>query len=321
MTPPVEDSAEIEPLAEELFRAAARAARALGAGAPPDRLVIHLDDGAMFTVSRADAGGGFAVALQSAPPPAGAAEASDVPSLARVLLAEDDPVNQKVGLAMLKRLGCTAALAGDGREAVDAASRGEFDVVFLDLQMPNLGGLDACREIRALPLRAQPRIVAMTADPSAEHHAACSDAGADELIEKPLELETLRRVLSRAAAPSLDVEVFQRLRQLHRPGRDVAGDLTGSFLSGLPARLSELSADLASGATDELARRAHSLRSAAATFGAARMSALARRLEAEALEGEPPDGERILAELRKEAALFHGLAVEALGRSGAGGGA
>ncbi len=134
------------------------------------------------------------------------------PSLHRlqVLLVEDNPVNQRVALLLLDRLGVRADLASQGNEAVEAVQRQPYDVVLMDVQMPVMDGLTASRVIRGLALAAQPRIIAMTANVSSEDRVACNEAGMDDFIPKPVRLETLRASLevaiSRLHGPQPAVE-------------------------------------------------------------------------------------------------------------------
>ncbi|HEX2066975.1 MAG TPA: ATP-binding protein, partial [Candidatus Thermoplasmatota archaeon] len=129
-----------------------------------------------------------AFAPDPAPPPRGLA----------VLLAEDNPVNQRVALRMLERLGLAADVAGNGEEAVDAVQRRAYDVVLMDVQMPRLDGFGATRRIRALPLARQPYIVAMTADAMPGDRERCLEAGMDDYLSKPVRMEALGEALGRA---------------------------------------------------------------------------------------------------------------------------
>ncbi len=118
----------------------------------------------------------------------------------RLLVVEDNAMNQKVALGMLARLGYRADVAGDGREAVDAVARQPYDVVFMDVQMPIMDGYSASREIRrrfAMPVR--PVIVAMTANALAGDRERCLEAGMDAYISKPVRATELAEALVRAA--------------------------------------------------------------------------------------------------------------------------
>jgi len=109
----------------------------------------------------------------------------------RVLVVEDEPVNRELAMALLEEAGLIVDLAEDGLEAVDRIARNRYDLVFMDMQMPRLDGLDATRRIReSTPARALP-IIAMTANAYAEDRARCLAAGMDDFITKPIEPETL----------------------------------------------------------------------------------------------------------------------------------
>jgi signal transduction histidine kinase/DNA-binding NarL/FixJ family response regulator len=118
----------------------------------------------------------------------------------RVLLAEDNVVNQAVGMRFLKTLGCEATLAVDGRAAVALVAARPFDLVLMDMQMPVLDGVDATRAIREIPLPTRPTIVALTANAYPSDRAMCLAAGMDDFMAKPLRLDDLRALVRRVAA-------------------------------------------------------------------------------------------------------------------------
>jgi PAS domain S-box-containing protein len=118
----------------------------------------------------------------------------------RILLAEDNAVNQKLALRLLSQLGYRADVAGNGLEAVQSVQRQPYDVVLMDVQMPELDGLDATRQIRALAQLAQPRIVAMTANAMQGDREMCIAAGMDDYISKPIRPEELAHALSECNA-------------------------------------------------------------------------------------------------------------------------
>jgi PAS domain S-box-containing protein len=117
-----------------------------------------------------------------------------------ILLAEDNPINQKVALNMLQRLGYRADIASNGREAVDAIQRRHYDVILMDMQMPEMSGLEASTKIRELfpdaPRR--PWIVALTANAMKEFRKDCLDAGMDDYLSKPVKLDELNAALQRS---------------------------------------------------------------------------------------------------------------------------
>jgi CheY-like chemotaxis protein len=115
---------------------------------------------------------------------------------ARVLIAEDNIVNQRVARRFLERLGCTVDVVDDGAQAVEAVQRSSYDFVLMDMQMPIMDGLEACRRIRAQE-NANPRvpIVALTADAMVGTLERCLAAGMDDYLTKPLDVKRLEQVL------------------------------------------------------------------------------------------------------------------------------
>jgi len=128
----------------------------------------------------------------------------------RILIAEDNPVSMRLAVALLEALGCAdLRTVSDGAAAVEAARQEAFDLILMDVQMPELDGLDAARRIRAqLAGEAGPLIVAMTAGVLADERLACRDAGMDEFLSKPVDFAALRKVLGSALGRA-------RAKQLH----------------------------------------------------------------------------------------------------------
>ncbi len=120
-------------------------------------------------------------------------------STLRVLLAEDNPINRKVAVRMLERLGVSADVVGDGEQAVAAVREGRYDVVLMDVQMPRMNGFDATLAIRAMGVE-QPHIVALTANAAMGDEQMCLDAGMDAYLSKPFRVDALSAALERAAA-------------------------------------------------------------------------------------------------------------------------
>jgi CheY-like chemotaxis protein len=119
----------------------------------------------------------------------------------RILLAEDNAVNQKLALRLLERFGYRADMAANGVEAIRAVERQPYDVVLMDVQMPEMDGLEATRQICARwGVGERPRIVAMTANALAEDREACLAAGMDDYLSKPIRVEELVAALHRCEA-------------------------------------------------------------------------------------------------------------------------
>src|SRR5690606_5129206 len=108
----------------------------------------------------------------------------------RILVVEDNPINQKLMRLILDRMGYRADVVANGREAVEAAEQQRYDVVLMDLQMPEMDGLEATRHIRArLAAEVQPLIVAVTADVVQEARSRCMEAGMDAYLTKPIQAQ------------------------------------------------------------------------------------------------------------------------------------
>ena len=118
-----------------------------------------------------------------------------------VLVAEDNHVNQLVIRRLLQRLGCDPVIVDDGAAALEAARLARFDVIFMDMQMPVLDGLDATRAIRALSLNHQPRIIALTANAQLSDRRRCAEAGMDDFLAKPVNRRAVAQALNLALLP------------------------------------------------------------------------------------------------------------------------
>jgi CheY-like chemotaxis protein len=131
---------------------------------------------------------------------AGAARLADAHPL-RILLAEDNAMNRRLALLLLERMGYSADVAENGQEVLDAVARSSYDLIFMDVQMPEMDGLEATRRIRAAyPGDARPRIVALTANALAEDREATVQAGMDDYVSKPIRPAELEDALRRTEA-------------------------------------------------------------------------------------------------------------------------
>ena len=116
----------------------------------------------------------------------------------RILLAEDNVVNQKLALHMLEQMGYRADLASNGIEAIESLERQPYDVIFMDVQMPEMDGLEATHKIRVMNQFTQPRIIAMTANAMQGDREMCIAAGMDDYISKPIRVNELVEALTKA---------------------------------------------------------------------------------------------------------------------------
>ncbi|HEX2221805.1 MAG TPA: response regulator, partial [Candidatus Limnocylindria bacterium] len=245
----------------------------------------------------------------------GPAEAPAAPARAladrvplRILVAEDNTVNQRLILLLLEKLGYRADVVADGQEAVAAVERQPYDVVLMDVQMPEMDGLEATREIRQrLGEPSRPRIVAMTANALQGDREACLAAGMNDYISKPIRQDELAAALGRAAgangaerpAAALDEAALDQLART--VGSDEAlASLVDTFLADTEQILAGLRAAVARDDPTETRRLAHSLKSTAASFGATELSTLSRRLEERAAGGSTDGTAALLAEMEAE---------------------
>jgi CheY-like chemotaxis protein len=212
----------------------------------------------------------------------------------RVLVAEDDPVSQLLARDLLARQGALVTLAATGTEAVAAAGGGGFDIVLMDIRMPEMDGLDACRRIRALPGGGLP-IVALTANALAGQRERCLAAGMDGYLTKPLEPEALYAELCRWLRLPADEADAQRPAvgaQRALPGFDAAKvrraleqapnawrSMVRTFVAEYPAAATAIGAALDAGDRARAGEALHRLRGAAGALGAEDLTAAAQRLE------------------------------------------
>jgi PAS domain S-box-containing protein len=196
----------------------------------------------------------------------------------RILVAEDNGVNQKLALGLLGKLGYEADVAGNGAEALEAVEGESYDVVLMDVQMPELDGLEATRRIRRRRPHGPPRIIAMTANALQEDREACFAAGMDDYLAKPLRVAQLADALTRAEpveeAPPLASGALEALRDQFGDEAFVQ-DLLDTFLQEAP----RLVANLRSGSAEEARRAAHTLKTNARTLGAAELGRVCEELE------------------------------------------
>jgi len=228
---------------------------------------------------------------------------------ARLLLAEDNPINVEVVLEMLHAVGIDVAVAANGREAVERARQQTFDLILMDMQMPEIGGIEATRLIRGLPQWADRPIIALTANAFAEDRRACLEAGMNDVLTKPVEPGLLYATIlhwlaptmrgERAPAPVQNQRVFDAsddalviLALRTRDGIDVNAGLamlrgkTDKYLALVrqlvdrqSLQMLEMTQVLDAGDQAAAGRMAHSLKGSAATLGLAFIAERALRLE------------------------------------------
>jgi signal transduction histidine kinase/CheY-like chemotaxis protein/HPt (histidine-containing phosphotransfer) domain-containing protein len=238
----------------------------------------------------------------------------------RILIAEDNVVNQRLALRLLEKLGYRADVVANGLEAVEAVGRQEYDLVLMDVQMPEMDGVQATQQILERWADGQrPWIVAMTAEVMRGDREGFLAAGMNDYVAKPIRPQELIAAITRTpsrrsdrvaaeedgARPSVDDAVLQRLAESMGGDDAFVAELIDQFVTDSPALVAAARRGLEAGDTDEVRRAAHTLKSNAATFGANELADRSSRLEAAAKGGSLDDGPAQLEAIEDELARVH----------------
>ena len=233
----------------------------------------------------------------------------------KILLAEDSLVNQKVAMSLLHRWGHHVTLAQNGAEAVAALERERFDLVLMDVQMPEMDGLQATAVIRERERTRGGRvpIIAITAHAMTGDRERCLAAGMDSYISKPIRskqlLEAIQEIMPTDAALVAESEGtvplsgaldWQAVLEGMGGDRQLLGEVIDAFNQEAPARMAEIKEALAGRDAPRLRRAAHTLKSALAHFAATAAVAAALRLEQMGREGKLEHAEEALIELQQQ---------------------
>ena len=220
----------------------------------------------------------------------------------RILLAEDNTVNQRLALRLLARMGYRADVAGNGLEVLEALQRQSYDVILMDVQMPEMDGLETTRAIhKDLPPKQRPRIIAMTANAMEGDREECLAAGMDDYLTKPIQVKALHEAIERAGLgakrrtdslqhlersskeatpisddgtqqaefrPALDPAVLAELRQFQGEDElDIVQELAEAFQSETPPLLEALHVAVREEQSEALKRAAHNLKGSSYNLG------------------------------------------------------
>ncbi|HCK81881.1 MAG TPA: response regulator [Candidatus Competibacter sp.] len=239
----------------------------------------------------------------------------------RVLLVEDNPVNQELGYEMLQALGVQVELAEDGEQALAALARQSYSLVLMDCQMPVLDGFEATRRFRAIERAAGARmpVIALTANALIGDRELCLAAGMDDYLTKPFTAAQLNGILERwlprrgtasehTASPPpadnqekalLDPAQLAQIRALDRGGASVLGRIITLFLESAPGQIAAIRAAVQAGDSARVRAVAHPLKSASANLGAIQFSKLCGQLELRGKEGQLAGATEELAALEQ----------------------
>jgi len=247
----------------------------------------------------------------------------------RVLLAEDNAVNRKVALGMLKKLGFTADSVADGEQVLSALSERTYDLVLMDCQMPVMDGYEAARRIRALEKPGGKRIpvVAMTAYAMSGDRERCIEAGMDDYLAKPISIEALSAALaswlphregpggtdgsprrSEPPTPRKETEtcaksaVWRKDELLNRllGDEEMTREILEAFLEDIPREIDSLAAAVAVGNTPTVELLAHTIKGAAGNVGSEGLRSAAFEMESAAKKGYLSGAQALLKSIRQE---------------------
>jgi len=220
----------------------------------------------------------------------------------RILLAEDNEVNQHLMLRILARIGYDAVLAKTGIQVLNKMDREDFDIILMDIQMPDMDGLTATQLIRAhYAPEKQPRIIALTAESSPEGREKYLTAGMDDVLTKPVQIDALVNILANLAVQSddaadasrdqnkstslndyliLDESVIRDFMALMGDdGKDSARHLVDLFKTGTPGLIEQIETASNKKNKEDLLRALHTLKGSSSQVGGKRMEQFCARLE------------------------------------------
>ena len=282
-------------------------------------LVKPVKESRLFDALVTVAGAGFVEPLPEANLPEASAHAAagHTPHPVRILLAEDNAVNQNLALRQLKKLGYTARAATNGLEVLAALEHENFDIILMDCQMPEMDGYEVTRRVRqqeGAAKKSPAYIIALTANALEGDRERCLAAGMNDYITKPVHLPDLKAALLlgtrqlqsvSAAAPSatavLDPAVIAGLMELREPGQpDPVAELVELFLRDSRPRLEKMESAIAAQDAAAVASAAHSLKGSASNLGARGLAALSAELEKNGKAGAWNEMKQLLPQIKAE---------------------
>jgi CheY-like chemotaxis protein len=208
----------------------------------------------------------------------------------RLLLAEDNVINQKVATRILSQMGYRPDVVHNGVEVLEALERQRYDVILMDIQMPDMDGLEATRRIRKKFIGARrPWIIAMTANAMDSDRKNCFDAGMDGYLSKPVRIEALEAELTRSSeniGQVVDFTVLSKFGEMTGSGSEAVRELVEIFSEETPQTLQQIRADIDRRQAQGISILAMQLARACENFGAERMQMLCSNLQTAGKSGD-----------------------------------
>lgn len=240
----------------------------------------------------------------------------------KILIAEDNIINQKVVVNLLSRLGYQADVVNNGLEVLDILKQKLYDLILMDIQMPEMGGEDATQLIRKnMPVHQQPRIVALTANAMKGDRERFLAIGMDDYLSKPINFEDLLNVLTISKPlgqaspiaqaqsspstaderPAVDPSVLEEFKELMGDdAQEMVTDLVDLYISNSPMLIEQMRRQIAARRFPELQRAAHTLKGNSNQLGAAPLGEICFAMEKLAKSGSVEGAEAILAQIETE---------------------
>jgi signal transduction histidine kinase/CheY-like chemotaxis protein len=264
----------------------------------PERLRAEVSRVLSWPVRQADLSACLAALFHRTRAPSPSRSDASEPFSAHVLIADDDPINQRVLRRLLTQLGCTCEVTDDGRQAVERVLSNSFDAVLMDCQMPWLDGFDATRQIRARE-HERTRIIGMTGSSSDEDRRMSREADMDGFLTKPITADRLRSLLKRLVAKERGSAPTELSGQ---------GSLIDAFIDQAPRNIDAMRAALDVGDLRAVAKTAQQIAGFARGLSEARLEGLSASLQQIAEEGRTSAAERALEAVSAESAsVWRGL--------------
>jgi CheY-like chemotaxis protein/HPt (histidine-containing phosphotransfer) domain-containing protein len=253
----------------------------------------------------------------------------------RILLVEDTAINQKVAVKMLKKLGYRADVAPNGREALKALESARYDLILMDVQMPEMDGLEATLHIREkerVSKGGRIPIIAMTAHALKGDRQKCLEAGMDGYLTKPIQQKDLAEMLAQwAQKPKVSVPpedplpgegvraIFDHraLRQQIDDNRELLGELLATFLEDTPQRIQSLEEAISRRDVPAIRYQGHALKGTSGTMRASALQQISSQMEQAGERGDLARAREILEAIRRHFADFQGVAAREISTPGA----